>query len=531
MVLHVKHIQDHPSGRKSFRRAYPPHLHRHLGGTQLRVSLGRPEEPGFLSRYEKAAAQWTADVETAERQHAGAFDPLGPAMLAYLGKAFEVDWLRSEEDKRKEGRDGWAALVAGGWEDMLDDFRRWYAEGDADEAVEFWGKSAHQLLAAEGLLVDPANDDQFGRLCLELNEAAIRVSDVSLARLRGKPVPTPEMPERPEAATASTTSPKVPLKASYEAYATEAEISSNHRAEARTYLGKLVTFLGHDDASKITAENVVEWKDQLLAEPKRDGGKRSAVTVNDKYLSVLKATLEWLKDQRKLKENVARGIRARVRKKPKLRERAFTRKESLAILTATLVPASSRMSPGNQLARRWIPWLCAYTGARVGEMAQLRREDVFLEDRVWVLKITPEAGSVKTNEYRIVPIHEHLIAQGFLKIVQEASGGPLFYDPSMRRTSDDDGEGNRHIKKVGERLAKWVRDDVGIKDPNIQPNHAWRHTFKTDAVELGILARTSDAITGHAVPKGEVGRTYEEGTLKAKVAAIAKFPRHEVPGM
>lgn len=47
------------------------------------------------------------------------------------------------------------------------------------------------------------------------------------------------------------------------------------------------------------------------------------------------------------------------------------------------------------LAKRWLPWVCAYTGARVGEIAQLRKQDVAHEHGRWVLVITPEARPLK----------------------------------------------------------------------------------------------------------------------------------------
>jgi hypothetical protein len=48
----------------------------------------------------------------------------------------------------------------------------------------------------------------------------------------------------------------------------------------------------------------------------------------------------------------------------------------------------------------------------------------------------------------------------------------------------DQAQGDRQRRQpahqeVGERLTEWVRRDVGIADPNVEPNHAWRHLFKT----------------------------------------------------
>ena len=62
------------------------------------------------------------------------------------------------------------------------------------------------------------------------------------------------------------------------------------------------------------------------------------------------------------------------------------------------------------------------TGARVNEFSQLRKKDVQQVDGIWTVRITPEAGTVKTNEARVVPLHEHLIQQGFLDMVKQQPG-------------------------------------------------------------------------------------------------------------
>lgn len=53
-----------------------------------------------------------------------------------------------------------------------------------------------------------------------------------------------------------------------------------------------------------------------------------------------------------------------------------------------------REAPKLAAAKRWVPWLCAFTGARVGEMIQIRKEDVRREGKLWMLHVTPEAGPV-----------------------------------------------------------------------------------------------------------------------------------------
>lgn len=292
------------------------------------------------------------------------------------------------------------------------------------------------------------------------------------------------------------------------------------RIEWRRYIERLVRFLGHDDATRITADDLRRWRDQLLTETTKRGTVRSPVTVRDKYITAVRVTLGYAVEEQQLRENVAAQVVVRQPKALKTRDRSFTPEEARAILSAALQPPPARMSPEHAKARRWVPWLCAYTGARVGEIAQLRGEDVQQVEGVWCLRLTPEAGAIKGRLFRVVPIHLHLVEAGFLNFARHVGAGPLFYDPARRRV---EGEGNRHVKKVGERLAEWVRKDVGIEDRRIAPNHAWRHLFKTIGRGEGIAERTLDAITGHT--PGTVGESYGSVPIKAKVAAISAFPR------
>ena len=42
----------------------------------------------------------------------------------------------------------------------------------------------------------------------------------------------------------------------------------------------------------------------------------------------------------------------------------------------------------------------------------------------WVIRINPEAGDTKTNDYRDVPVHDHLIAVGFIEFLQQVKARP-----------------------------------------------------------------------------------------------------------
>jgi integrase len=74
-------------------------------------------------------------------------------------------------------------------------------------------------------------------------------------------------------------------------------------------------------------------------------------------------------------------------------------------------------------------------------------------------------------------------------------------------------------------LSDWVRE-LGVKDPEVSPTHAWRHTFKQRAARNGISENDHDEITGHA-PASE-GRKYTTPTVEDMAAALQKFPRYPI---
>lgn len=102
----------------------------------------------------------------------------------------------------------------------------------------------------------------------------------------------------------------------------------------------------------------------------------------------------------------------------------------------------------------------------------------------------------------------------------------LFYSMARRLKRQNEAERRKPpYAQVRQRLADWVRK-LGVDDPHLQPNHAWRHTFKQIADRAGITERMSDYITGHA--HKSVGATYGAPTLEDMAAAMKKFPRYVV---
>ncbi|WP_354061129.1 hypothetical protein [Devosia sp. 2618] len=311
----------------------------------------------------------------------------------------------------------------------------------------------------------------------------------------------------------------------FEAWVAERKPAAATVNRWRGVLEHLNKHLDGRDVALVTDEDAVAWKDKLVT------GAASGRTINEVWLTAARGVFNWVKTQKKISSNPFDGIKVAVAKSGPTKTE-FTDDDAKAILTATLVPLSARTSPYFAAAVRWVPWLCAYTGARAGEMTQLRREDVEKHrDGFWTLRISPEAGTVKGAVTRTVVLHDHLVEQGFVDFVTRAGRGPLFYDPkaggsrSTSKTDDPLNPVRPMYVLLRQKLAEWVRN-LGVTDKGVSPNHAWRHTFKRRAARAKIEQRIRDAFCGHSA--GHVGAIYELPTVEDLAEAIKDLPRYPV---
>ncbi|WP_368413395.1 tyrosine-type recombinase/integrase [Dongia sp.] len=388
-------------------------------------------------------------------------------------------------------------------------------ERQADSLAKRFGPLVDVVLQREGLVID-----DMSRLLL-LRQGGFALSDAAKKLKKNaegdySPDPTAarfpiwEGVEQPKATAATTITS---LFDGWKKEAVKRNLSQSTFDEYTSRIGMFLKWLGHDDALKVEPSTVVAYKEHRLE-------LVSAKTVKDCDLVTLKAIFGWAKENHKLPSNPAEGIRVRVAKKTKVRERSFTEPELKVILkTAQSYVQTAKMEhPKMAAAKRWLPWLCAYSGARIGEVAQLRRKDFDQSEGVWFYTITPEAGDVKTKEARRVPVHEHLVTEGLIRYVEGVADGYLFMNAKTREDA---------IKRLGpvkNRVRELVR--TVVTDPNVAPNHGWRHTFKSRAMGADMRDRLVDIITGHAA-KTE-GDKYRNANDKTLASGMSKFPRYEL---
>ncbi len=281
----------------------------------------------------------------------------------------------------------------------------------------------------------------------------------------------------------------------------------------------LLDYLRHDDAAKVTKKDMTAWLDLAVTQ-------RSPATVSKVYLPTIRSLFRWAHGKDKIASDPTTGLRVVMPKKIQTREKGYTTPEAVKVLKACLAyqpktgPKGSVLEgPKTTAAKRWAPLLCAFTGARVAEITQLRKEDFRKEGDVHVARITPEAGSTKTGQWRDVPLHPQIIALGFLNYLDTVPSGPIFHNAT------DPAKYTYNAKKMANRLGDWLQENDLVPD-GVQPSHGWRHRLKTIGREVGIQDRVLDAIQGHA-PR-TAGDNYGDITIKTKATAIELLPEFDL---
>ena len=432
-------------------------------------------------------------------------DPGNPVMWVHVLKTFIDADL---------GEDGEGVLLIG------DEARR-----DAAQESRF-GAIADAILARKHLTVTPETRKL---LIQDLNRVLVEAADRLAMNARGEyPVdafaPTlPQwVPPKPEAAQPSKPEamPQVVLSfadlfARYEKTPStfqrrERTLRTYRRIVVEEFPKFLKSHAGHEDAAKVSKADVLAWRDALLS----DGIQPK--TVKAKKLAALGAAYRAGAEALMVEANPVQGAAPRVPRAVRERERGFTEEEAKAILRAVRdFEPSPRHRPETVAAFRWLPWIGAYTGARTVEIAQLRKED-FREGREGlVMRFTPEAGEVKTDGYRDIPVHQHLVALGLMDFVNGAGQGPLFYRPDKPGVVSAS-----KARSVATRFAEWVREAAGVTDQRVQPNYGWRHWFKTEARRVGMDREASEWIMGHIIP----GMAGEYGDMAGLRREIEKLP-------
>jgi integrase len=519
----------HPrSGKFWLRRRVPAHLVAYLGRREIKFSLGTSDPQLAKIRCQEENAK--LERVWHERAHGPIETVLSHRQIVALAGEFYREMIATHGDE---------PVSAEKWQGVMDRDKQRKEEALKQVVPVFsfpkqiFVRSAFQdevneFLKSRGLNLKGAKLDSFVDAYLGAKEQAAEL----LKRYADKDYGEDEKADRFGDPKVLTNDGKVAAMEMFNLYADDAQLDRKTRVSWGNKIQSLIKSAGHDDLARLTLIQVNEWKDKLLVTKKRQSKKdrlaRKAEenldrkTIRNSYIAAVKATLNYAKQQNKISANVATEVSVRVLKKKKQREKGFTKEEAQLILRATTASPQADISPEYAKARRWVPWICAYTGARVNEITQLLPTDFHVQDGINYIRIDAEAS--KTGDYRLVPLHDDLIDQGLLKYKDSRKGLPLFYDPERSRGGKEAG---RHFRKAGEHLARWIRsDEVGVTDKRVAPNHGWRHRFSSMARHVDMHPDIQNIIQGHAGDK--VAADYGDAWIEDAFREIMKIPKYDL---
>jgi integrase len=426
--------------------------------------------------------------------------------------------LAANEAARR-GRYGKASLKIGD----AGQVRTWSME-------ERFGPIADMVLAAKCLIVD-------GEGRTKLIEALAGALDDASQKLKrnaeGDYSPDPAAKRFPKWEGGGPTrgggraGKRVTLRALFDQWAKHPEQREQSPATVNRYRGVFdaaVTFLGDPDARDISPADIQRYIEGRMADEREPLKPR---TARDVHKAALSAVFGWAESKGIVASNSAIGVKIKVRRAVQTRPKDASNDEARKIADAAMGIAPETAIAGTlESARKWCPLICLYTGCRIGEVTQLRREDVIEVEGVPVLHITPAAGTVKTGEYRYVPLHPKLIQLGFLAFVATApASGPLFLNPDTRRNRD---AATPQSQLIASKVGQWARAN-GLDDPRLlKPLHALRHRFMTCARRAGIEEQYIEQIAGHA--PGRMNRRYGDFPVDVLYREICKLEPSQVEG-
>ena len=488
MVLPMSRPSSRPDSQfPQARKVVPAELRAILGRREFKKALRATDAVTIKRLHREALTAWEAEIEAARAKLGGKVQSLTAREISSACGT----WYRGELER-------WDAdPTTNDWSMTLDLLAERADEQEMRNAPDpAWLAEAERVLREQGVAADAAT---IVRMAAGLFDAKILLArsmgrrangdwrpDVNGERFAAPPAPSPA--KEPVEAQGPAPLPFADLLASW---AAERQPTESTRAKYAHTLAGLEAVMGHDDARRVTPSDVRRYKEARLAAGMSPKTVKNGVEAIGTVLTwgITNAFLDGTNPAARMAPKMGRGgVRVRG---------PYTEKDAAAILTA------ARLEKG---WRRWLPWMLAFTGARVGEMADLQCRDVREVAGVMVIAVEASAERrIKTeNAQRLIPIHPALAAEGFLAYARSLpAGGPLFPDI----TPDSAGQRTPYAQA---KHGLWVREVVGINDPRKAPAHAWRHRLRDALLRVRAPDEAIDAILGHNNPRN-AGAGYGRG--------------------
>jgi integrase len=249
-------------------------------------------------------------------------------------------------------------------------------------------------------------------------------------------------------------------------------VKESTMAEVKSSCSTLAAILGPLDLKKHTRADLVGVKEKLLED-------RKASTVN-KLLARLSTVLQWGVNNGYIER--AYDKKLKITKGAESSRQAFTQEQVKALMDyANSLEESSW--------ERWGLSLSVITGARIGEIQQLRKEDIQELEGTWAISLNEDDGKELKNKYsnRYVPLVDGAYGfdlKAFLRYIEGVeAGGSLF---------------TQGYAWFANKLNTVLRQQLNLGESREYSFHSLRHSLASLLKAKGIPVGVAQSILGHS---------------------------------
>ena len=307
-------------------------------------------------------------------------------------------------------------------------------------------------LDIEGITI-PKRSKSYRQLAIQFYHYLYKYERLCIARIQNdwesepSPMKMAELPFKPKSLKGTSGVSENALSKVYDRFKVSREVNSDASrkptktlSETTLNIKRFISLHGDKDVTDVTSADFVLFRDTLLQLPAKKAHAIRSLSVQQQVEKAKKEGLDTLSKANARKSfNLVSGVftfalelglitvnpSANVKRpKPDRRkeaeeDRGYSPEEVERIFSLPLFTDPTTDKKYGK-ACYWVPILCRYTGARSGEILQLRRSDISINtDGIHYINVRRGEGQSVKNDasLRHIPLHDHLIELGFLEYV------------------------------------------------------------------------------------------------------------------
>lgn len=529
--------------------------------TEETFSLRTKDPHEAVIRVRKAAAEVDARFAAHRLQLARDLSPpvaeLTKEQLARIEELYFAHLLQEDEEARLEGfaeEDGIKPALptptfeehADTAEDLGADARHLLARGKGDV---FFRSEAEEVLTWDGLDVKLADQSSSWKLAQRAVQSATVKAQASIAaRNRGDVVVTPEMTALPPKEAVGLLASSVRKK--WIAERSKSRWVAKTKHEHEVWSQRFLDLVGDKPVGSYTKADGRTFKEALQQLPPNwskhpqlrelEMGKAAARAAEmqlepmsdknvNKLMNFVSAMWMWAARQYdEVQNSPFAGLKIETSHRAREERDPFTPQELTRIFRAPIytgcLSAARWKEPGPHVlsdsGRYWVPLISLFSGARLGEIVQLRTADVKEEQGVLYFSLDDEEEDQRlknANSRRRIPVHPELTRLGFVELLRKrrAAGSPrLFPDLEM-------GKDGYYSSPFSKYFGRFLRS-IGAKAKK-NAFHSFRHSFEDACLDAELPVELTNTLQGHGEDgmaarygKGHTLRKLEEGMRRVR---------------